>query len=154
MAYGAHMDITTEATFAINPSELVHGCYDDIEAMIAEHVTDRLANSTDEIVEAARFEIEEAAAAAAEEWMNANDVPEAYDIAQLRSDIDALTRLVDQMRRDLDGLADTVDDGPDSEGLRWQTIGVLGMIDHALRNSPDPAPKPVPVTREAQGWNA
>ena len=73
----------------------------------------------------------------------AGDVEDvAYDLDELKREVSSLMFKVDSARRDLDGLADTIDEEPDSETLRWQTLGVLGMIDHALRNSPDPAPAP------------
>ena len=150
------MEYTAETTFTLDPDELAEAMRDTLYTMVEEMVEDMKFSIIDTAEQTARDIIEEESVSYDSLGELRNEVQSlerraattgdvedvAYDLDELKREVSSLMFKVDSARRDLDGLADTIDEEPDSETLRWQTIGVLGMIDHALRNSPDPAPAP------------
>ena len=114
------MEITTETTAHIDTDELVEEIRSSVE-YIAEEVFENISPDTSDLAD----RIEDAE----------------YNIENMTRNYGYLRESVDRICDRIDELSDAIKEGSiDSEALRWQTIGVLGMIDQALRNSPDPAP--------------
>lgn len=108
------MEITTETTAHIDTDELIEEIRSDVECIAEEVYENNVTDLGDRIEDAE------------------------YNIETMTRNYNYLRESVDRICDRIDELSDAIKEGSiDSEALRWQTIGVLGMIDHALRNTPN-----------------
>lgn len=157
LRYGLHMDITTETTFQLDPNEIIREAADEIEAIVDERIDpdsigDYVADSlrgevedwacqaaNDYVTDELDADIRAVAISAAEDFVAGQADPgtaarHAAAIESLDRKIEALDAKIEQLRFEMDEAQERLK-SESIEELRWHTVKVLGLIDHAIRSA-------------------